>query len=222
METFHMSVLAIAAAVLILILTSVGVMIRNSNRDTTWPPAQSSCPDGWEPDITVLGKCYIPSSMRNSGNVAMSPVSATNTTAGYNLDTEDKWHLCGTADYVSADRLTLYADSKSNFNYFNIGNSIRLYGKFGQFTYVDRLVASKTEKSLTLTSALAVDPKSPIAYHGKRMSVTFGNTTLTNTTVNGTTVGTPTYGTICNKKSWAKSNSVEWDGVSNYNKCPAT
>ena len=210
METFHMSVLAIAAAVLILILTSVGVMIRNSNRDTTWPPAQSSCPDGWDPDITVPGKCYIPSSMRNSGKVAMSSVPANNTIAGYDLDTGDnKWHLCGTANSVSSDNKTISVDSKSNFNfnYFNVNDSIRLYGKFGQSTHVDNTVASKTEKSLTLTNALAFDPKSPIAYHGKRMSVTFG---------------TPTYGTICDKKNWAKSNSVEWDGVSNYNKCPAT
>lgn len=207
-----MIVLAIAAAVLILILTSVGVMMRDSNRDTTWPPTQSSCPDGWEPDITTPGKCYMPSGMKNSGKVARSSVSADNTTKGYALAPDnktwmrgDKWRVCGTAIYVSTDKLTLYADDKSNFNYFNIGDDIRLYGKFGSEKYLDRKVASKTEKSLTLDSALSIDPKSPIMYHGLRMSVDFNTI--------------PEYDGICKKRAWAKTNEISWDGVSNYNKC---
>ena len=28
-----------------------------------------------------------------------------------------------------------------------------------------------------------------------------------------------TYPTICEKKKWAKTNNVNWDGVSNYNGC---
>ena len=218
METFHMIVLAIAAAVLILILTSVGVMMRDSNRDTAWPPTQSSCPDGWEEDLdpTKKGTCYIPSGMRNSGKVVMSATPADNLTNGYAFQPDgkiwmsgDKWHLCGTATYVSDDKKTLTADlkdPKSNFNYFNAGDSIRLDGKFGAETTVEKKVVSKTEKSLTLDTALSNAPNSPIQYYGIRMSVNFKQ---------------PAYDGICQKKNWAKLNSVEWDGVSNYNKCPA-
>jgi hypothetical protein len=153
----------------------------------------------------------MPSGMKNSGKVARSSASTDNTTKGYDLAEEgktwmrgNKWRFCGTANYMSTDKITLYADTKSNFNYFNTGDEIRLYGKFGSLKYVDKKVASKTEKSLTVDSALPNDPKSPINYHGLRMSVDFTK---------------PAYEGICSKRNWAKTNSIRWDGVSNYNKC---
>jgi hypothetical protein len=91
-----------------------------------------------------------------------------------------------------------------NFNYFNKDDSIRLYGRFGKDRYVYRTVSEKTERSLTLDSAILVDPKSQFEYHALRMSVDFTK---------------PKYEGICNKRVWAKSNRIQWDGVSNYNKC---
>jgi hypothetical protein len=55
MEVFYIAVLAIATATLILILTSVGVLIRKSNTDAPWPPTAGRCPDGWTE--TSDGKC---------------------------------------------------------------------------------------------------------------------------------------------------------------------
>lgn len=219
METFNIIVLAIAAGVLILILTSVGTMMSKSNRNVKWPPTSAACPDGWEPDTTP-GKCYTPAKPTNYGMVAMA---ADNTTNGYALenakttwDSGDAWHLCGTAANMSDDRKTIYPDSKSNFKYFRANDPIKLVGNFNGLKFVEGVVASITAEdkianppvrlSLTLGTALPVDPRSQIKYYGKRMSVDFTKTA---------------YATICDKRKWARDNRVRWDGVSNYNKCSA-
>lgn len=60
MEVFYIAVLTIATAILILILTSVGVLLRKSNTEVPWPPTAGRCPDFW---TEVSGeesknKCY--------------------------------------------------------------------------------------------------------------------------------------------------------------------
>jgi hypothetical protein len=59
MEFFYIAVLAIATAILILILTSVGVLIRKSNTEAPWPPTAGRCPDGWT-ETETLNKCTAP------------------------------------------------------------------------------------------------------------------------------------------------------------------
>jgi hypothetical protein len=216
MDTFQIVVLVIAAAVLILILTSVGTMMSESNRDTKWPPTSALCPDGWELDQTNSKKCFTPAAPTNYGNVAMLPkLSGKEITTMYDNSTSyskwlpggDEWHLCGSATYVSADKTTITADSKSNFNYFREGDRIKIVGNFGTDKYVERTVAGKTiDNKLILDTALSVDPKASMDYYGKRISVDFSNAVFSN---------------ICNKKAWANANGVQWDGVSNYNKCTA-
>ena len=56
MEVFYIAVLTIATAILILILTSVGVLIRKSKTEAPWPPTAGKCPDFWTE--TSDGKCY--------------------------------------------------------------------------------------------------------------------------------------------------------------------
>jgi len=221
METFHIIVLAIAAGALILILTSVGTMMSKSNRNVRWPPTSAICPDGWEPDTTTPGKCYTPAKPTNYGKVVMAELGTTNTTNGYALETTkstwesgDAWHFAGTASNMSADRKTIYPDSKSDFKYFRAGDLIKLVGNFNELKSIEGVVSSitaedKTAKppvrlSLTLTTALPVDPRSQIKYYGKRMSIDFTK---------------PVYTNICDKRKWARANKVRWDGVSNYNKC---
>ena len=56
MEVFYIAVLTIATATLILILTSVGVLLRKSNTEVPWPPTAGRCPDFWT-EVSE-GKCY--------------------------------------------------------------------------------------------------------------------------------------------------------------------
>ena len=52
---------------------------------------------------------------------------------------------------------------------------------------------------------------SDVKYYGRRIGIDFATNTLYK--------GGTNPETKCLRKAWAKSNSVEWDGVSNYNKC---
>ena len=49
-----------------------------------------------------------------------------------------------------------------------------------------------------------------VKYYGRRVGIDFANALYK---------GASNPETKCLRKAWAKSNSVEWDGVSNYNKC---
>jgi hypothetical protein len=52
MDSFYTIVLSIAGILLILILTVVGIMMRNLNNSTTFPQSSITCPDYWTYDTT--------------------------------------------------------------------------------------------------------------------------------------------------------------------------
>ncbi len=216
MEAFYVIVLTIATAILISILTAVGIAIRKANREVTWPPTGGRCPDGWEEDATTPGKCYMRSDMVNSGKVTPeSSVSSggvvANSEKGYAFAANDykwlsgdKWRECGSIKNINGK--ILYADDKSNFDYFKTGDSI----KVGTF---EAIVASKndTAKTLTIVADLSPLPTTPAKFYGKRISVDFDNSVYK---------GASDSDTICKRKTWTDANEIQWDGVSNYNKCP--
>ena len=140
-----MIVLAIATAVLILILTTVGVAINANARKMEWPPNSTHCPDGWTEESD--NKCYIPTSLKNSGTVKMLAA----TPAGYVISNvanaaftgvssnnilwthENKWHHAGTAkitnnnsEITSTDGAVLIANNGDNFNYFKAEDEIAI------------------------------------------------------------------------------------------------
>jgi hypothetical protein len=219
MEAFYIVVLTIAAAVLIIILTTVGVAIRKANQDVKWPPTGGRCPDGWEEDVTTPSKCYLRSDMINSGNVTPestgpSGVTTANGAKGYAFPENyngwlvgNKWRECGSIDRIEGK--ILYADDKSNFSYFSAGDDI----KIGSVTAV---VASKDDTVkpaiLTLTNDMQAPIVSfPVQYYGKRISVDFNKDKVY--------MGAGDESTKCLRKKWANDNKIEWDGISNYNKC---
>jgi hypothetical protein len=218
MEAFYIAVLTIAAVVLIIILTTVGVAIRKANREIKWPPTGGRCPDGWEEDAMIPGKCYMRSDMINSGNVTPESsgslgVTVANGEKGYAFANDrdaflvgDKWRECGSIVSIGSDNKTLNADGKSNFNYFNAGDSI----KVGPFS--ERVISEKKSPTiLILRDELSQTTSFPVKYYGKRISVDFNKS--------GVYVGASDSLSICLRKDWANLNKIEWDGVSNYNKC---
>jgi hypothetical protein len=220
MEVFYIAVLTIAAVILIMILTTVGVAIRKSNQNVEWPPTGGRCPDGWEEHVDTPGKCYIPSDIVNSGKVTPeSSLGVASDAQGYAFADDayvswlngDKWRECGkatvSATTVSPIITTLSADSKSDFKYFKPSDKIRIGTVSTEYA-----VATVGSDSKTLTIAGAIASSGLATYYGKRISVDFNKAIVYKGANDGATK--------CLRKKWANDNEVQWDGVSNYNKCP--
>lgn len=69
MDSFQITVLAIAVIILILIFTAIGILTKNSLSDKAYPPKTTTCPDYWNVDAD--GNCIIPptSATLNAGSV---------------------------------------------------------------------------------------------------------------------------------------------------------
>lgn len=70
MDEFYTTILSIAAVILILMLTYVGILLYYSKSSSPFPPYQNDCPDLWAKDVS--GKCVFPKSSvaRNRGTIA--------------------------------------------------------------------------------------------------------------------------------------------------------
>lgn len=136
MDTFQITVLIVAAVLLILIFATVGILSKYATFDKVFPPIANTCPDYWSVDI--------------SGNCILPQVDGSNSGSVYT------------------------------------GNTINL-------------TADKTNTSKTFTPG----------YNSDRGYINFTD---------------PLWGTIgknpvCAKQKWAATNTLQWDGVSNYNSC---
>jgi len=61
MDYFYVIVLSVAIALLILILTFIGIAFKRSSASgTTWPPVAGTCPDYWQVDPNDKNYCLIP------------------------------------------------------------------------------------------------------------------------------------------------------------------
>lgn len=72
MDAFYTTILSIAAIILILVLTYIGILLYFAKSDEVYPPYQKPCPDYWE--VTADGKCVFPVSgtVRNRGTLTVS------------------------------------------------------------------------------------------------------------------------------------------------------
>lgn len=63
MDYFYIIVISVAIAMLIILLTFVGISLRKksvSSQGGVWPPFESTCPDYWQIDSTASEYCLIP------------------------------------------------------------------------------------------------------------------------------------------------------------------
>jgi len=78
---FYNIVLIIAAVILILTLTYIGIQMRNKAKTAVYPPMVAACPDYWEQSSDAVG-CIIPQqAQKNSGNGVTS-----SSTPGFYVD----------------------------------------------------------------------------------------------------------------------------------------
>ena len=93
MDTFHIIVLSVAVALLVLVLTVIGIMLTNRKTNLAYPPAYGTCPDYWAIGTDVSG-CIIPSfqSSLNIGGLYNSSSGSLNSsvmaTPGYGSKTD--------------------------------------------------------------------------------------------------------------------------------------
>jgi hypothetical protein len=73
MDNFHTIVLSIAAVLLIILLTFIGILMGNQASNQTFPTEQNQCPDYWQisTNDATKGHCVIPDlkSKLNCGNL---------------------------------------------------------------------------------------------------------------------------------------------------------
>jgi hypothetical protein len=136
MDTFQITVLIVAAVLLILIFATVGILSKYATTDQVFPPIANTCPDYWSVDPN--GNCSIPLS------------------SGTNIG-------------------SLYTGGAIN------------------------LTANKDDRSKTFTPG----------YDSINYYINFTDPLWS-------TLG---KSAVCGKKKWASTNSLQWDGISNYNSC---
>ena len=129
MDIFYIVVLTIAVFLLILVLTSLGLVMTARNNTAPFPPSKNTCPDYWEVtyDDTDTDrkkpKCKVPTTI-NKGNLTPGILSGS-TTKGFNagvIDFENadwgnfpgKTKQCAIRDWAVTNEIVW--DGVSNFN----------------------------------------------------------------------------------------------------------
>jgi hypothetical protein len=132
MDSFQITVLIIAAVLLILIFTTIGILTKYGTVQEIYPPVANNCPDYWA--VREEGGCRLPTN-KNIGKITSGNVLTTESTAESGIYTPG---------YSSNGAYIDFSDS----NWGSLGKSA-----------------------------------------------------------------------LCAKKDWANTNTIAWDGISNYNSC---
>lgn len=106
MASFYLIVLSIAVIILIIILTSIGLTVKNAKTNANiFPPVAALCPDYWEIDPSG-NQCIIPTNELNDGG----GLSALSTAGTYGLSgdrinfSDPKWTNNSTTNQMCAQR----------------------------------------------------------------------------------------------------------------------
>jgi hypothetical protein len=135
MDTFQITVLLVAAVLLIAIFTTIGILTKYSTFDKAYPPMANTCPDYWVADPN--GNCTVPATPSSpnvgivySGNSINLSTDKTDTgkiyTPGYASDkgtinfndslwgSMGKTTLCAKKDWATKNNIVW--DGVSNYN----------------------------------------------------------------------------------------------------------
>ena len=116
MESFHITVLTIATIILIIALTTIGVMIQKGSRSGTFPPTASNCPDGWIEDSTpgsTTYKCTPPTPIPPATALVLKPSDGLTGTANVTYD-DSTTSICDKQKWTSLNNVLW--DGVSNYN----------------------------------------------------------------------------------------------------------
>jgi hypothetical protein len=134
MDLFYIIVLSVATVLLILLLTYIGILMKNaktSDDGEVFPPVASSCPDYWSSSISDPSSCNIPNNgagIKNLGSIydVNGLVLNDSNTIGYDLAknvinfNDTRWSsggkiaVCAKKDW--ANKYNIMWDGVSNYN----------------------------------------------------------------------------------------------------------
>jgi hypothetical protein len=217
MEAYHKIVLAVAASVLLLYLLTVGFMMRRDDSAVPWPPVAGRCPDGWKEDATILSKCSVPANSTVFGNTKLTIQQYTFVTS----KSSEKNKLKVTAEQLAIFNKTGIAIASGEFpTDMRKGDSIKISDK----TYKILAIGDRSKiKSGTIFKPTYYWAFKERTGGGNLVILDDTNSTLTQSNTSQTyTRSTISFGhmTPCEKKNWVKNyKGLQWDGISNYNKC---
>ena len=128
MDSFYIVVLSIAAVILILLLTYIGIKMRNNKLlATSYPPTKSACPDYWNimdvadpTDATKKIKVCASSNARNAVTGSLGTTPGYDTVNGYINFNDSGWTvggvsaLCAQKKWANSNNIAW--DGISNYN----------------------------------------------------------------------------------------------------------
>jgi hypothetical protein len=212
--------LLVSIIIFLIALIYVGLSIYfNWNYTEKEPPTVNACPDYWK--IDENGNCIIPKTGNNTGTLSQVLVPNMNykKPQGYNEvnlnNNPGVYKLSNTLIYRCSgipklENGNLY--SNSELTYTGLGaNRLKVSNDMNQCYYVGNIKNYDENKMIckytlkydipdnTMFSYYTLDTQS-ILNPNERVWSKFGSP-------------------ICAQRTWARSNNIEWEGVSNYNKC---
>lgn len=122
MESFYMTVIAIAAIILILALTYVGILLYYTSATDVFPPTPAStCPDYWQSDPSG---CIFPKNIDSKNRGSLATVQGND--GQINTNTETAFSDTGTDKILMFRDVSPNTQSIFNFNHTGWKNK---YGK---------------------------------------------------------------------------------------------
>lgn len=225
METYHKIIVAVAVSILLLYLLTIGFMMRRDDSEKPWPPVAGRCPDGWKED-KVTEQCHIPESGLNRGildangnpdliRIGLARIVKNPVDIGKNIIP----NIPNTQITIleSRDKDRIFGRNERNGSVINKGDLItitikNLNGSFDLGTYKVEAIGNfrrrgngeyefseNERKYIILNGILGLDNGTEVEY--KKSIIMFKNMP------------------VCTKYKWAKPRGIQWDGVTNYNKC---
>jgi hypothetical protein len=113
MEAFYLIVLSIAAILLILILTYVGIaMSNNKNKKGAYPPQSGSCPDYWSISTVDASSCIIPAKTHRNAGTKTVAANGDATTSIYDATGKLLLNASNTAGLKTSTNSVNFGDAK--------------------------------------------------------------------------------------------------------------
>lgn len=192
MESFYLIVLIIAVVFMIIGLTVSAMMLKHQNTDEVFPKTHSPCPDGWESNPTVKANPNFKNYNRQYLNSCKIP-------HGIGNGDPDPSPTPNTPRERRDYSIDIQKTKNLNMGTFNMLNL--MYNDEPIFN-----IDAYGETEPYVNTAIAIDHYIDVTdaddVHGHIKFLQFPDTF-----------------TRCDKKKWADTYGIKWDGITNYNNC---
>ena len=114
MESFHITVLAIATIIFIIALTTIGMLIQKGSKSGTFPPTASNCPDDWAETSAPSGDTIIYTCAKPVGVTFIPSNGLTSDSSGNMIYNDSTTSICDKRTWTTTNNINW--DGVSNYN----------------------------------------------------------------------------------------------------------